>query len=80
MTIAGLWSEWTNPETDKPQNTCTMIVTESHRHRLRFQYQFETRTPPYTPNPGRKKPYGTWYWALNKLSALANTVRCLSTS
>ena len=23
MTIAGLWSEWTNPETGKPQNTCT---------------------------------------------------------
>ena len=30
MTIAGLWSEWNNPETGKPQNTCTMIITEAN--------------------------------------------------
>jgi putative SOS response-associated peptidase YedK len=27
ITIAGLWSEWTNPETGKSQNTCAMIIT-----------------------------------------------------
>ena len=27
MTIAGLWSDWKNPETGKPQNTCTMVIT-----------------------------------------------------
>ena len=30
ITIAGLWSEWTNPETGKPQNTCTMIITAAN--------------------------------------------------
>ena len=30
MTIAGLWSEWNNPEMGKPQNTCTMIITEAN--------------------------------------------------
>jgi putative SOS response-associated peptidase YedK len=28
LTIAGLYSEWTNPETNKPQYSCTMIITE----------------------------------------------------
>jgi putative SOS response-associated peptidase YedK len=31
ITIAGLWSEWTNPETSKPQSTCTMIITEPNK-------------------------------------------------
>ena len=31
LTIAGLWSEWTNPETGKPQNSCTMIITEPNK-------------------------------------------------
>jgi putative SOS response-associated peptidase YedK len=31
ITIAGLWSEWANPETDKPQTTCTMIITEPNK-------------------------------------------------
>jgi putative SOS response-associated peptidase YedK len=26
-----LWSEWKNPETGKPQNTCTMIITEPNK-------------------------------------------------
>jgi putative SOS response-associated peptidase YedK len=28
LSIAGLWDEWTNPETDKPLKSCTMIITE----------------------------------------------------
>jgi putative SOS response-associated peptidase YedK len=28
LTIAGLWDEWTNPETSKPLKSCTMIITE----------------------------------------------------
>jgi len=28
LTIAGLWDEWTNPETGKPLKSCTMIITE----------------------------------------------------
>jgi putative SOS response-associated peptidase YedK len=28
LTIAGLWDEWTNPETNKPLKSCTMIITE----------------------------------------------------
>lgn len=31
ITIAGLWSEWTNPETRKLQNTCTMIITSPNK-------------------------------------------------
>ena len=31
LTFAGLWSEWTNPETGKPQNFCTMIITEPNK-------------------------------------------------
>jgi putative SOS response-associated peptidase YedK len=31
LTIAGLWAEWTNPETGKPQNSCTMIITEPNK-------------------------------------------------
>ena len=31
ITIAGLWSEWTDPETGKTQNTCTMIITSPNR-------------------------------------------------
>jgi putative SOS response-associated peptidase YedK len=31
LTIAGLWSEWTNPETGKPLNSCTMIITEPNK-------------------------------------------------
>lgn len=30
-TIAGLWSEWKNPETGNPQNTCTMIITQPNK-------------------------------------------------
>ena len=30
-TIAGLWSEWNNPETGKPLNTCTMIITQPNK-------------------------------------------------
>jgi putative SOS response-associated peptidase YedK len=28
LTIAGLWDEWTNPESGKPLKSCTMIITE----------------------------------------------------
>lgn len=28
LSIAGLWDEWTNPETGKPLKSCTMIITE----------------------------------------------------
>jgi putative SOS response-associated peptidase YedK len=28
LTIAGLWDEWKDPETDKPRKSCTMIITE----------------------------------------------------
>src|ERR1700684_3351473 len=28
LTVAGLWDEWTNPETGKPLKSCTMIITE----------------------------------------------------
>jgi putative SOS response-associated peptidase YedK len=31
ITIAGLWSEWTNPETGKPMNSCSMIITEPNK-------------------------------------------------
>ena len=31
ITIAGLWSEWTIPETGKPQKSCTMIITEPNK-------------------------------------------------
>ena len=31
LTIAGLWSEWTNPETGKSQKSCTMIITEPNK-------------------------------------------------
>jgi putative SOS response-associated peptidase YedK len=31
ITIAGLWSEWTNPETGKPQNIYTMIITDPNK-------------------------------------------------
>jgi putative SOS response-associated peptidase YedK len=31
LTIAGLWAEWTNPETGKPQKSCTMIITEPNK-------------------------------------------------
>lgn len=31
ITIAGLWSEWTNPATGKAQNTCTMIITSPNK-------------------------------------------------
>ena len=30
ISIAGLWSEWKNPETGNPQNTCTMIITQAN--------------------------------------------------
>ena len=28
LTIAGLWDEWKDQETDKPLKSCTMIITE----------------------------------------------------
>jgi putative SOS response-associated peptidase YedK len=31
LTIAGLWDEWTNPETGKPLKSCTMIITEPNK-------------------------------------------------
>ena len=31
ITIAGLWSEWKNPETGNPQHTCTMIITQANK-------------------------------------------------
>jgi putative SOS response-associated peptidase YedK len=31
LSIAGLWDEWTNPETDKPLKSCTMIITEPNK-------------------------------------------------
>src|SRR5450759_4708467 len=31
ISIAGLWAEWTNPETGKPQKSCTMIITEPNK-------------------------------------------------
>jgi putative SOS response-associated peptidase YedK len=32
LTIAGLWSVWTNPETGKPQNSCTMIIIDPNKY------------------------------------------------
>jgi putative SOS response-associated peptidase YedK len=31
ITIAGLWSEWTDPESGKPQKSCTMVITEPNK-------------------------------------------------
>ena len=31
LSIAGLWDEWTNPETGKPLKSCTMIITEPNK-------------------------------------------------
>jgi putative SOS response-associated peptidase YedK len=31
LTIAGLWDEWTDPETGKPLKSCTMIITEPNK-------------------------------------------------
>jgi putative SOS response-associated peptidase YedK len=31
LTIAGLWDEWTNPESGKPLKSCTMIITEPNK-------------------------------------------------
>ena len=31
LSIAGLWDEWTNPETSKPLKSCTMIITEPNK-------------------------------------------------
>ena len=31
VTIAGLWDEWTNPETGKPLKSCTMVITEPNK-------------------------------------------------
>jgi putative SOS response-associated peptidase YedK len=31
LSIAGLWDEWTNPETPKPLKSCTMIITEPNK-------------------------------------------------
>ena len=31
LTIAGLWDEWTNPETGEPLKSCTMIITEPNQ-------------------------------------------------
>jgi putative SOS response-associated peptidase YedK len=31
LTIAGLWDEWKDPETDKPRISCTMIITEPNK-------------------------------------------------
>src|ERR1700693_5292819 len=31
LTIAGLWDEWKDPETDKPRKSCTMIITEPNK-------------------------------------------------
>jgi len=28
LTVAGLWDEWKNPETEQPLKSCTMIITE----------------------------------------------------
>lgn len=41
ITIAGLWDEWKNPETGKPQNSCTMIITEANK----FVAQVHDRMP-----------------------------------
>jgi putative SOS response-associated peptidase YedK len=31
LTIAGLWDEWKDPETDEPRKSCTMIITEPNK-------------------------------------------------
>jgi putative SOS response-associated peptidase YedK len=31
LTIAGLWDEWTSPETVEPLKSCTMIITEPNK-------------------------------------------------